>query len=56
MAKRSRHRRGREPLLRGVVSEILATSTDFGNVSYRIPGIHPLIKVANKDQALHPRE
>ncbi|SQG63693.1 amidohydrolase [Corynebacterium renale] len=48
--------RGREPHPLGVVSEILAASTDFGNVSYRVPGIHPLIKVANEDQALHTRE
>lgn len=52
----AQRRRGREPLPRGVVSEILAASTDFGNVSYRVPGIHPLIKVANEDQALHTRE
>ncbi|CAB0931999.1 M20 family metallopeptidase [Corynebacterium diphtheriae] len=52
----AQRRRGRDPLPRGVVSEILAASTDFGNVSYRVPGIHPLIKVANEDQALHTRE
>ncbi|WP_284853200.1 hypothetical protein [Corynebacterium sp. MSK072] len=38
------------------MSELLAASTDFGNVSYRVPSIHPLIKVASEDQALHPRE
>lgn len=50
----AQRRRGREPHPRGVVSEILAASTDFGNVSYRVPSIHPLIKIANEDQALHP--
>ncbi|UVE00147.1 hypothetical protein [Corynebacterium amycolatum] len=38
------------------MSEILAASTDIGNVSYRVPGIHLLIKVANENQALHIRE
>lgn len=48
--------RGRTPLPEGVVPEILAASTDFGNVSYRIPGIHPLIRIASPDIALHTRE
>jgi amidohydrolase len=48
-----RHR-GRDVLPGGVVSETLAASTDFGNVSYRVPGIHPLIQVADPDVALHP--
>lgn len=48
-------RRGRDPLPLGVVSEILAASTDFGNVSYRVPGIHPLIRVAGPDAELHTR-
>jgi len=37
------------------VSETIAASTDFGNVSYRIPGIHPLIGIAPADVALHTR-
>ncbi|WP_235866272.1 M20 family metallopeptidase [Serinibacter arcticus] len=45
---------GRLPLAGGVVSETLAGSTDFGNVSARIPGIHPMIAVG--DAALHTRE
>ncbi|MHA7246142.1 M20 family metallopeptidase [Arthrobacter tecti] len=48
--------RGRSPLPAGVVSDTLAASTDFGNVSYRIPGIHPLISIADSGTALHTRE
>lgn len=47
---------GRTPLPRGVLDESIAASTDFGNVSYRIPGIHPLIKTADAEVALHTRE
>ena len=49
-------RRGRDPLPPGVLSETLAASTDFGNVSYRVPGIHPLIGIAAPHVALHTRE
>lgn len=52
----AQRRRGREPLPAGTVSEVLAASTDFGNVSYRIPGIHPLIKIAAEDVAMHTRD
>jgi amidohydrolase len=52
----AQRRRGRDPIPRGVVSETLAASTDFGNVSYRLPGMHPLIKVSDSDVALHTRE
>lgn len=52
----AQRRRGREPLPLGVVPEVSAASTDFGNVSFRVPGIHPLIKVAEEDVALHTRE
>ncbi|MGO1608015.1 MAG: M20 family metallopeptidase [Brevibacterium yomogidense] len=48
--------RGRDPLPRGVVSETLAASTDFGNVSHRLPGMHPLIKISDSAVALHTRE
>ena len=35
----------------------VAAGTDFGNVSQRVPGIHPLIGVADSpDVALHTRE
>ncbi len=37
----------------GVVPETLAASTDFGNVSHLVPGIHPVIKVSPDDVALH---
>ncbi|GAA1561331.1 M20 family metallopeptidase [Brevibacterium picturae] len=47
---------GRTPLPGGVLDESIAASTDFGNVSYRIPGIHPLIKAADAEVALHTRE
>lgn len=52
----SQRRRGRDPLPHGVVSPSLAASTDFGNVSYRIPGIHPVIRIAPHEVALHTRE
>ncbi|WP_152348293.1 amidohydrolase [Brevibacterium sp. CFH 10365] len=48
--------RGRHPLPAGVLDESIAASTDFGNVSYRIPGIHPLIKTADAEVALHTRD
>lgn len=47
---------GRTVLAGGVVPEILAASTDFGNISVRIPGIHPMIAVSEPDVALHTRE
>jgi amidohydrolase len=46
----AQRRRGRDPLPRGVVSESL------GNVSYRLPGIHPLIRISDPEVALHTRE
>ncbi|GAB6936801.1 M20 family metallopeptidase [Isoptericola variabilis] len=52
----AQRRRGRDPLPPGVVSETLAASTDFGNVSFRVPGMHPLIQVAAPDVALHTAE
>ena len=52
----AQRRRGRDPLPAGVVSETLAASTDFGNVSFRIPGIHPLVQVSAPDVALHTAE
>lgn len=51
----AQRRRGRSPLPLGVVSDTLAASTDFGNVSYRVPGIHPLIRIADPATALHTR-
>lgn len=48
--------RGREPLPAGVVPEVLAASTDFGNVSVRLPGIHPMIAISDPEVALHTIE
>ena len=47
---------GRRVLTRDVVPSELAASTDFGNVSVRIPGIHPVIAVSPPDVALHTEE
>lgn len=52
----AQQRRGRRPLPAGVVPETVAASTDFGNVSYRVPGIHPLLKISASDVALHTDE
>ncbi len=52
----AQRRRGRDPLAAGVLSETIAASTDFGNVSYRVPGIHPLVQVSAPDVALHTAE
>lgn len=53
---RSQRDCGRDPLPFGIISETIAAGTDFGNVSLRMPGIHPLIKVADAGVALHTRE
>lgn len=47
---------GRTVLPRGVITEVIAAGTDFGNVSQRLPGIHPLIKIAPEGTALHTHE
>lgn len=52
----AQRRRGREPLPAGTISEVFAASTDFGNVSYRIPGIHPMLGISAEDVGLHTRE
>ncbi|GAB4086172.1 M20 family metallopeptidase [Myceligenerans cantabricum] len=52
----AQRRRGRDPLPAGVLSETLAASTDFGNFSFRVPGIHPLVRVSAPDVALHTAE
>lgn len=46
----------RTVLPRGVITEVIAAGTDFGNVSQRVPGIHPLIKIAPEGTALHTHE
>ena len=53
---RAQRERGREPLPFGVVTESIAAGTDFGNVSVRLPGIHPLVSVGDESLMLHPRE
>lgn len=45
---------GRTPLPPGVVPEFLTGSTDLGNLSFRMPAIHPMLAVA--DAALHTAE
>jgi metal-dependent amidase/aminoacylase/carboxypeptidase family protein len=34
----------------------MAASTDMGNVSQRVPSIHPFIGITRADAALHTRE
>lgn len=53
---RSLGERGRPVLPAGTVPDVLAGSTDFGNVSVRVPGIHPMIAIAGPDAALHTEE
>ena len=49
-------RRGRDVLPRGVLPEELTGSTDLGNVSVRVPAIHPTIGIAPIDVAIHTPE
>lgn len=53
---RSQRRRGRNPLPFGVLSETIAAGTDFGNLSTRIPAIHPLVSVGDSQLMLHTEE
>ena len=53
---RAQRERGREPLPFGVVTESIAAGTDFGNVSVRLPGLHPLVSVGDESLMLHTRE
>lgn len=48
--------RGRTVLPADVVPRMFAGSTDFGNVSFRVPGIHAMVKVTDDDLSLHTRE
>ncbi|HZK31351.1 MAG TPA: M20 family metallopeptidase, partial [Corynebacterium sp.] len=48
--------RRRVALPEGVVPDTLAASTDFGNVSFLVPGIHPMVKIAPEGVALHTEE
>jgi amidohydrolase len=47
---------GRRALPTGVVPEFLTGSTDLGNLSYRMPSIHPMIAVSEPTVALHTTE
>ncbi len=42
---RAQQRRGRTPLSEHAAPRTTLASTDFGNVSFRVPGIHPLIGI-----------
>lgn len=53
---RNQARRGRTSLPRGVVPEYLTGSTDLGNLSHRLPAIHPMIALEGDDLSLHTRE
>ncbi|MHA6800628.1 M20 family metallopeptidase [Bounagaea algeriensis] len=46
-------RRGRTALPQGVVPEYLTGSTDLGNLSHRLPAIHPMLGLAGEGLALH---
>lgn len=48
--------RGRQVLPRGILPEHLAASTDQGNVSYRVPAIHPTLAIAPVGTSLHTEE
>lgn len=48
--------RDRHVLPSGVAPATLAASTDMGNVSVRLPSIHPLLAVAPPDVTIHTRE
>jgi amidohydrolase len=45
--------RGRKVLPAGVLPAELTGSTDLGNVSVRVPAIHPLLAIAPPDVAIH---
>ena len=49
----TQRRRGRAPLPAGIIPDSLAASTDFGNVSQLVPGIHPMVQVSPREVALH---
>lgn len=44
---------GRDVLPGGILPDSQAASTDFGNVSHLVPGIHPMVKIAPEGTALH---
>jgi amidohydrolase len=48
--------RGRPVLPAGVAPTSLAASTDMGNISVRVPSIHPLLSVAPPEVTIHTPE
>jgi amidohydrolase len=48
--------RGRQVLPDGIVPEVLTGSTDLGNLSTRMPAIHPMLAVAPPEVSLHTEE
>jgi len=48
--------RGRTVLPPGVVPDLLAASTDFGNVSFRVPALHPMLAITDPATSLHTRQ
>jgi amidohydrolase len=49
-------RRGRRVLPEGVLPREMTGSTDMGNVSVRVPSIHPLLGIAPPDVSIHTPE
>jgi amidohydrolase len=47
---------GRKPLPPGIVPDFLTGSTDLGNLSFRMPAIHPMIAISGPTVALHTKE
>ena len=48
--------RGRRALPAGVIPATFAASTDFGNVSVRVPAIHPLLAISPPHVTVHTPE
>ena len=48
--------RGRQVLPRGIAPTSLAASTDLGNISVRVPAIHPLLAIAPPEVTIHSPE
>jgi amidohydrolase len=47
---------GRRPLPIGIIPEVLTGSTDLGNVSVRVPSIHPTLAIAPPGVTIHSPE
>ncbi len=47
--------RGRSVVAPDVVPRMFAGSTDFGNVSHRVPGVHAMVSITDQDLSLHTR-